>query len=199
VSTASQVALWVIVIVQSVLILGLMREVGLLQLRVGPQHAMVTSDQGLGPGTTAPDLVLEDVFTGDEVHLGSPQAHARVLAFIDPKCGICHGILGPLEILARSEKDRLDVVAVCNAAPEDCRAFLRPVTPHVFALADFSASARQHFRVTGSSFAIVVDRDGVVGDGGVVNNLQHLESLLDTLTPDGELLLADGPPSQLVS
>jgi methylamine dehydrogenase accessory protein MauD len=188
-SSVSQILLWMVVIVQSILILGLLREVGLIQLRVGTQRAMGTRDQGLAPGSVAPDVRLEDALTGEPIRHGTDRA--RMLVFLDPTCGVCHSMVGPVGILARAESDRLDVTAVCGAPAGDCREFLRDVRPYARIASDPDDEVKRLMRVSGSSFAIVVDRNNRIGESGIVNNLQHLESLLDSMTGDGNVLVAD--------
>ena len=54
---------------------------------------------------------------------------------------------------------------------------------------------KESFRITGSSFAQVFDRDAVAGPSGIVNNLAHLESLLTSFDSDGRLVVDRSTPA----
>jgi methylamine dehydrogenase accessory protein MauD len=183
--------------VQSILILGLMREVGLIQLRIGPMSAMSDSEQGVPVGATAPTLEGADTL-GRRVVIGAERARAQLLVFLSPSCGVCHSLVGPLGILGKSERDIVDVVAVCSATSDECAEFLKPVAKWIEILIDDDRAIKEAFNVTGSSFGLVVDRLGRAGQSGIVNNLQQLESLLSSVTPEGDVLVADYQDDALV-
>ena len=187
-SVVAEVALFVVVLVQGVLLVGLLREVGLIQVRIGPSFAM-SNEEGPPVGSTAPVVTL-NTEVGGEAIIGGMRSKAQLLAFISPGCGTCHALVGPLGLIGRSESDILDVVAVCAGQDEDCREFFRPVRDSVIVVNDRDASIRSEFNVQGSPFALVVDKNGVVGESGVVNNLQQIEFLLRSLERSGELLIA---------
>ena len=104
---------------------------------------------------------------------------------------MCHELVGPVEILAKAERRTLDVITVCTADPSDCAVFLKSLINHCEVAVDKAGSLKSALRVSGSSFGLVIDSEGRVGQSGVVNNLQHLESLLETLSiRDGVLQIA---------
>lgn len=181
-----EIVLAAVAFVQSILILGLMREVGLIQIRVGPAMAMATGDRGLVLGSETPTIDAIDV-DGHEFAFGREYGFAHLV--VSPACGVCHELVGPIGILAKAEKDVLDVIVVCEARAADCKAFLNSLATRCRIVPDPEGRIRQIFRVDGSSFAQVIDREGRAGQSGVVNNLQHLESLLGSLSNTGEVLI----------
>jgi methylamine dehydrogenase accessory protein MauD len=189
-SSASEIALWIAVLAEGLLILGLMREVGLIQLRVGPMTAMGTPDQGLPVGTEAPDL---DALGLDARPILAPRPNGkpRLFVFASPSCGVCHQMVEPIAILAKAERRFLDVVVVCSDNQANCREFLKTLEGECEIVLDDGGSVKKAFNVSGSSFGIVVDADGKIGQSGVVNNLQHLEYLLRSLSNTGRLLLPE--------
>jgi hypothetical protein len=119
VSAVAEIALFVVVAVQGILLVGLMREVGLIQVRIGPSFAM-SSDEGLAVGATAP-ILTPKTQAGVQAFIGGDQPKAQLLAFISPGCGTCHALVGPLGSIGRAEADLLDVLAVCAGVEEDCQ------------------------------------------------------------------------------
>lgn len=189
-SSASQIALWIVVLAEGLLILGLMREVGLIQLRVGPIAAMGTPDQGLPVGVEAPDLNALGP-DGRSILALHSNGKPRLFVFASPSCSVCHQMVEPIAILAKAERRFLDVVVVCSDSQANCREFLKALDGDCEIVIDDGGSVKKAFNVSGSSFAIVVDAEGKVGQSGVVNNLQHLEYLLRSLSNTGRLLLPE--------
>ncbi|MSO20802.1 MAG: hypothetical protein EXQ56_10145 [Acidobacteria bacterium] len=81
---ASNIALWIVVIVQTLLILSFFRYMGLLMDRVPPD--------GLPLGKPAPRREVVDI-EGVKHALGEPSPRHLVLIFTSPKCPWCENWL----------------------------------------------------------------------------------------------------------
>jgi methylamine dehydrogenase accessory protein MauD len=183
-------AQWVALVLLALLVVGLMREVGLMQLKIGPPGAMGDA-QGAPIGATVERLLVA-TFDETPVTLPLPDT-ANMLVFLAPSCGVCHQLVDPVRIVAKHERD-LAVTVVCGGDEGECRDFLGDMGKHVVVVPDDGSRIKESLGITSSSFAQVFDRDGVAGPSGVVNNLAHLESLLKSFDPDGRLVLEGIPP-----
>jgi methylamine dehydrogenase accessory protein MauD len=159
----------------AVLLFGLARQVGILHERVAPMGAMA-SDQGLAVGEMSPQLSVTTL-VGDRLALGgaSPQGRSRLLLFVSPTCPVCKKLLPIARSFAHAE--RLDVVLVGDGDEAEQRSMIREFglegVPYVN-----SPQVGMTFHVGKLPYAILIDAAGVIRAKGLVNNREHLESLL---------------------
>ena len=159
----------------AVLLFGLARQVGILHERVAPMGAM-TSDAGPSVGEMAPSLSLATL-AGEHIGIGgaSPRGRSRLLLFVSPTCPVCKKLLP----IARSfaDAERLEVLLVGDGDAAEQQAMIRE-----FALERIpyinSPQVGMTFHVGKLPYAILLDADGVIRAKGLVNNREHLESLL---------------------
>jgi methylamine dehydrogenase accessory protein MauD len=159
----------------AVLLFGLARQVGILHERVAPMGAMA-SDQGLAVGEMSPQLSITTL-VGDRLALGgaSAQGRSRLLLFVSPTCPVCKKLLPIARSFAHAE--RLDVVLVGDGDEAEQRSMI-----HEFGLEGLayvnSPQVGMTFQVGKLPYAILIDAEGVIRAKGLVNNREHLESLL---------------------
>ena len=162
-------------LVLAVLLFGLARQVGVLHERVAPMGAM-SSDQGPAVGEMSPTLSVTTL-AGDRISIGgaSPGQRSRLLLFVAPTCPVCKKVLPIASSLAKAE--RLDVVLIGDGEEAEQRAMVRRFAlesiPYVI-----SPQVGMTFRVGKLPYAILIDVAGVIRAKGLVNNREHLESLL---------------------
>jgi methylamine dehydrogenase accessory protein MauD len=159
----------------AVLLFGLARQVGILHERVAPMGAMA-SDQGLAVGEMSPNLAVTTL-TGDRLVLGgaSPHGRSRLLLFVSPTCPVCKKLLPIARSFAHAE--RLDVLLIGDGDDAEQRSMIREFglegVPYVN-----SPQVGMTFHVGKLPYAILLDAAGVIRAKGLVNNREHLESLL---------------------
>jgi methylamine dehydrogenase accessory protein MauD len=104
------------------LVLGLAREIGRIQVRLGPLGARVM-DSGPEIGEKAPafDGLIDQYDRG--VTVAGIRPRPQLLMFTGPKCSTCKALLPGIKALAKSEKN-LDVVLVSDGTPEEHAEFL---------------------------------------------------------------------------
>src|SRR5215216_8174095 len=79
---ASIIALWVFMLFVAVLLVGALRQIGLINLRLGPeQGALLITNDGLDRGHLAPDFRAVDAKSDEFVHLHDLPGVRRVIAF----------------------------------------------------------------------------------------------------------------------
>jgi methylamine dehydrogenase accessory protein MauD len=159
----------------AVLLFGLARQVGILHERVAPMGAMA-SDQGLAVGEMSPPLPATTL-AGDRLVLGgaSPHGHSRLLLFVSPTCPVCKKLLPIARSFAHAE--RLDVLLIGDGDDAEQRSMIRE-----FGLESLPYINSPHvgmaFHVGKLPYAVLLDAAGVIRAKGLVNNREHLESLL---------------------
>lgn len=150
--TAAFVAQWILLVVLTVIVVALARQVGTLHLRLGPRGALEIDTEGPTLGEAPPPLPATTA-DGDRVMLGGPGVR-RVVLFASPTCGVCKEV----------------APAVPAAA----------ATMHYSAVVLHDTRAEREWEVPGTPFVVVLDERGVVAAKGTVNNLEQVEGLLDT-------------------
>lgn len=166
-------------IVEALVLVGILRQLGVIVLQLGPpRHGEV---EGPEAGTQV---------TIESLRPGSP----AVVLFLAPGCDICKPIAAALPAIRRSQRGlQLLPVAVGDDGPTT-RAYA--ATLGADARTDLGALYRE-WDVPGTPFAVGVGEDGQVKTSGIVNSLPQLETLIEvTLQPQpvpasAELLTLD--------
>ncbi len=171
---ASYIILWFLVIVLSVLVVALARQIGTLHLRLGPRGALEIDSEGPPLGDAPPATTWNDL-------AGTPRAIAgpgrwQVILFASPTCHLCDQIAPSLHVAARSRG--AEAVVVVDADEHESRlAFQeKDVAAPIVAAPELVGS----FQVPGTPFVVVLDDLGIVRAKGTTNNLEQLEGLIDT-------------------
>jgi methylamine dehydrogenase accessory protein MauD len=173
----SYFVLWAIMFLLVFALAVLARQIGVLHERIGPRGARMTSvGPEIGEVTavrTAPDLF------GREVELGGARAKPLLLTFMAATCPSCGEVAPALRALWKNERRRVDFAIISvNGSEEQNRQFVIQ-----FALEDIpyvlSPDLGMAFKVLSPPYGLLIDRSGVVKTKGLVNNREHLESLLN--------------------
>jgi methylamine dehydrogenase accessory protein MauD len=175
---ASYIILWVFVIFEAVVILALARQIGLLHTRLLPSGAR-TTNIGLEIGSPIPSINTKDI-EGNDFNLAKA-GKPRLLAFVSPTCHACSNLLPGLKTISKSESRKLDVILI--TANENHESNIDYINKNNLESFTYIASAEiaHACQVSGSPYVLVVDSEGKVASKGLVNNLEHLESLIEAL------------------
>ena len=93
---ASYVVLWLVVLALAFLLAGALRQLGLLQLRLGDDPGALITDTGLERGTLAPDFTAVDAESEELVTLSELSPVPRMIVFASPGCLSCRELIpGP--------------------------------------------------------------------------------------------------------
>jgi methylamine dehydrogenase accessory protein MauD len=173
----SYIVLWFFVLFEGVILIALARQIGLIHERLGPAGAR-TMNPGPSIGTLAPAFDTQD-FLGRQVTVGVEQGKRTLLLFISTGCSICETILPSLKATARTEKDNLEVILVAPKSDvshinEYIKANELSSIPLI--VSDELAEA---YKISMAPYGVIVNRSGEVRAKGLINNLAHLESLLN--------------------
>ena len=171
----SQILLWVAVIVLTVLVLALARQVGVLHERIAPAGALAMNAV-LKIGEKAPHMI-EQALDGRRVEIGNEKEVSTLVFFLSPDCPICKTLLPALKSALRAEKSWLEcVLASDGSLPEIHNDYIKKYDleawPYVV-----SENLGKKFGVSKLPYAALVDEKGVIRSLGMVNSREHLESL----------------------
>ncbi len=171
----SQVLLWLAVIVLTVLVLALARQVGVLHERIAPAGALAMNAV-LKVGEKAPHMI-EQSLDGRRVEIGNAKQVSTLVFFLSPDCPVCKTLLPALKSALRAEKSWLEcVLASDGSIPEIHKDFIKKYDleawPYVV-----SENLGKQFGVSKLPYAALVDEAGIVRSLGMVNSREHLESL----------------------
>ncbi|MDQ3963830.1 MAG: hypothetical protein M3277_07970 [Actinomycetota bacterium] len=171
---ASYIVLWLLVVVLSIVVVALARQIGTLHLRLGPRGALEVDTEGPPIGEAPAPSSWSDL-TGSPVEIAGP-GRWQVVLFASPSCHLCDQIAPSLHIAARSRS--ADAVVVVDADEHETRLAYssKDLAAPVIAAPELVRS----FEIPGTPFVVVLDDLGVVRAKGTANNLEQLEGLIDT-------------------
>ena len=171
----SQVVLWGVVILLSLTVLALARQIGVLHERVAPAGALING-AGPGVGEQAPRLEVHAI-AGNAITVGASLAKgkAMLMLFVSQTCPICKKLIPIALDFARSE--RLDVLFVGDAELSEQKKLISQfgIDEHCFVN---GSEIGMTFRVDKLPYAVLLDDEGVISAKGLVNSREHFESLI---------------------
>jgi methylamine dehydrogenase accessory protein MauD len=175
---ASYVVLWLLVLALAFLLAGALRQLGLLQLRLGDDPGALITDTGLERGTLAPDFTALQSETGELVTLSELPPVARMLVFASPGCLSCRELIPGLNEVRKTRRD-FDFLVICGGDTESCQAFGRMNRLEAPMVVDTNGQIEKDYLVTLTPFAYLLDHERNVVIRGIANDWRQLESLLE--------------------
>jgi methylamine dehydrogenase accessory protein MauD len=176
----SNAVLWLVVVVLTVVVVALVRQIGVLHERVAPAGALV-GGEGPRVGEPAPQLTLAD-WTDRPLTIGGVDAERKstLLVFVSPSCPVCKTVLGILDAVMRSEHGWLRLVLASDGPRAEHEAF---VNAHRLAEQRYVLSRELGFayQVGKLPYGVLIDADGVLRAKGLVNTREHIESLFEAM------------------
>lgn len=173
----SYLGLWAVVIFALLTIFVLVRQVGLLHRRMGPAVARM-ENEGPGIGEIIPEMRAFD-FEGREIAVGGHRSLQTLLVFLSATCPTCQELAPALRSISKSERNSLELVMV--TVDRDERVNRDFISRHK--LRDIplivSQSLALQLSVVSPPYGVLLDETGEVRAKGVVNHLEHIESLIN--------------------
>jgi methylamine dehydrogenase accessory protein MauD len=175
---ASYVVLWLVVLMLAFLLAGALRQLGLLQLRLGDDPGALITDTGLERGTLAPDFTAVQSETGELVTLSELTPKARMIVFASPGCLSCRELIPGLNEVRKTRRD-FDFLVICRGDIESCQGFGRMNRLEAPMVVDTTGQIEKDYLVTLTPFAYLLDHERNVVIRGIANDWRQLESLLE--------------------
>jgi methylamine dehydrogenase accessory protein MauD len=174
----SYAILWVLLLLLVLVVIALARQIGLLHKRLRPVGARMTNS---GPeiGQRISDPIRGLDLQGQLIAVHAKPFRQTLLVFVSPNCVSCSELAPALGSLWRSERVRLDLVIIAiSGEVEDNRKF---AVQYKLDRIPFliSKSAGHEFSITNTPYGVLIDQQNSVRAKGIVNNTDHLESLLN--------------------
>jgi methylamine dehydrogenase accessory protein MauD len=172
---ASQIALWVGLLVLGMVCMALARQIGVLHQRIAPVGAL-SLRQPLKLGDSTPEMALTGL-DGSIVQIGGVRGgRAQLLLFISPDCTICEALLPAVRSAQGAERHWLDIILASDGQFERHAEFVREKN-----LGKFPYVVSEHlgrsYGVAKLPYAVLIDEAGKLSSSGLVNTREHLESL----------------------
>lgn len=177
----SNIVLWILVVVLSLLVLALSRQLGILHERVAPAGALMpTSGPKVGELTEA--IAVKTI---DEQALSIGGANAAGLAsfilFISPTCPVCKSLVPTAKSLVKSESHRMQLLFASDGDElEQHRSYAKDLDLGSYSYVLSEALGRA-FEVSKLPFAVLIGADGTLKGKGLVNTREHMESLIESM------------------
>jgi methylamine dehydrogenase accessory protein MauD len=173
---ASYVGLWLLVMVMLLGFLALARQVGLLNRRVPPYGARA-ANPGPDIGDRAPLVETQDL-DGRPVVVGDGGGKRMLVVFLSGGCETCADLVPAIRSLARSERNSTATVVVSFDTEGATREFVARHKLDGIPVVVSGGKVGDAYEISGTPYAVLVDEQGVVRSKGMVNHLEHLESLV---------------------
>jgi len=131
-------------------------------------------------GAVAPRVTAADL-AGRSFDLGGERSRPLLLVFLSATCGTCAEVAPAVRTLWKSERERMDImiVSLYSAAEEAAGFVTRYKLDEIPCLV--SEGLDYEYRVYSPPYAVLIDEEGVIRSKGIVNHLEHLESLVNVL------------------
>jgi methylamine dehydrogenase accessory protein MauD len=172
---ASQIMLWIGLLVLAVVCIALARQVGVLHQRIAPAGAL-SLRQPLKLGELAPEMMLPGL-DGAQVKIGGERGgRSQLLLFLSPSCAICETLLPAVRSAQGAERRWLDIVLASDGERDPHEAFVRDkgLTKFPYVV---SEQLGRSYGVAKLPYAVLIDEAGKLSSTGLVNTREHLESL----------------------
>lgn len=165
----SYAALWILVIAQSLVLLGVVRLVYQIQ------HASVPEGQ-LERGQAAPQFSAV-ALAGTPISSADFAGHPAALLFVSPSCPSCRATLAELDAL-RYKADG-NVIVICRSDRNDCAELAEAYGLDVLTVADEDQRISRLFGVTSNPTAVIIDEQGRIQSYGRPLRGEELETLFE--------------------
>lgn len=171
----SNVISWLVIVILIMVVLALSRQIGVLHERIKPVGALSLGSV-IEAGQAAPEFSL-DSLSGGKIDIGKPQPKSQLLFFLSPNCPVCKSLIPILKAVSQQEASWLQLAFASDGVENDHVAYIKAQ-----ALGDYpyvlSTELGMAFQIGKLPYAVMIDPIGVISAHGLINNREHLDSLL---------------------
>lgn len=173
---STYVGLWVLVILQTLVLFGLLRQMLELKQRLSELRA----DGGtryLRLGSRAPDFSAVELRSGQRFRRTDLLGHKSILLFLSPACKTCDNLATEIHGIYHKADGRL--LAVCQGEQEECRRFIQSHGVNIPVLLDPDNTISDSFRIDGTPMAVLLDDEVRVRSYGYPQRGEDLEKIFE--------------------
>ncbi|AYA24646.1 methylamine dehydrogenase accessory protein MauD [Rhodococcus rhodochrous J3] len=161
------------------MLLALAREIGRVQVRLGPLGARMM-DTGPKIAQVGPSFRGLKDHLGREIGVGGHRDKAQLLLFTAPSCSTCKSLLPGVKAMAKAEKD-LEVVIISDGTPEEHQNFLAGSGIGAELSYVDARDVGIAYQVGTTPYGVILDEHGKIQAKGLCNHMAQVESLLNAL------------------
>ena len=172
----SNILLWLLLVACSFVLLGLIRQIGVLHARIAPAGALML-DKGVEVGQPAPQVTAVDL-TGEPINIGYAGKKSTLLFFMSPTCPICKTLLPAVKSIGKTAKN-LDVIYISDGDQKDHDKIISQAGLDKSGYI-VSPEVGMTFQIGKLPYAVLIDHNGTLQAKGLVNSREHLDSLFET-------------------
>jgi hypothetical protein len=184
----SYVVLWILVAGMALLLVGTLRQIGMLHLQLQQGQATLeatasTDGQSIpplesdGPPIGSPVPAWVD-YSSDHAAQEPPLQTKTLLMFLSPLCDTCQQVVEPLNALADDSSSGVRPIAVFRSDRPAYEAFLKLFPLHGESLRDSDRTLTMELGVHRSPFGLLYDEQRVLIRKGLVEGEEDLAALL---------------------
>jgi methylamine dehydrogenase accessory protein MauD len=182
---ASYVVLWVLVLALSLMVVGLLRQFGILHMQAsqGTSEPDLTlprvEDDGPEIGSPLPAAAVEAVRAVSAVAPVFPDRdHRTLFVFLSPTCESCQHAVEPLNALVTSNCSDVQPIVIMQADDHACRSFESVFPLAIPLLCDANRRLSRTFGVRRKPFGLLYDEYGRLERKGTLLDGEHCSALL---------------------
>ncbi|MEV0706340.1 methylamine utilization protein [Nocardia aurea] len=161
------------------MILGLAREIGRVQVRLGPLGARMM-DTGPKVEQIGPTFHGLSDHLGRAVSVGGHRERPQLLLFTAPGCSTCKSLLPGMKAMAKGEGD-IDIVVISDGTEQEHAAFLAGAGIGAELSYVDGRDVGIAYQVGTTPFGVILDEHGKVRAKGLCNHMAQVESLLNAM------------------
>jgi methylamine dehydrogenase accessory protein MauD len=169
----SYLVLWALVIVLSLVVIALARQIGALHGQHGSSAAPASDDEGPRLDHSAGAEELIDLH-GVPVTVGGP-GRQQLLLFLSPGCGVCEQVLPALPAIARNGQLAPYVITDVDSTEAELTFGAHPGGPRVIS----APGLLERYNIPATPYIVITDRAGIVRAKGTLTGLEQLEDLVE--------------------
>jgi methylamine dehydrogenase accessory protein MauD len=182
-------------VANSVLLVGIMRQVGVLHERIRPTGAGDHDGPEVGNRISRPQLIAVD----DSYDARLFEAPITILGFVSPGCGLCDELAAQTEAYRKHRSHELvELALVTEASLEEAARWRRE---HHVRVPFFRAEqVKRDLGITATPYVVALSPDPAGGEwvrvlaAGVVNTLEQLEDLVEAAETNLANIASDEEP-----
>lgn len=171
---STYVGLWVLVILQTLVLFGILRQMLEMKQRLSELRA----DGGtryLRIGSRAPDFSAVELRSGQRIRRSDLLGSKSILLFLSPACQTCDELATEVHGIYHKAEGRL--LAVCQGSPDACEHFLRKHGVNIPVLLDPEKHVSDAFRIDGTPMAVLLDDEVRVRSYGYPKKGEDIEKI----------------------
>jgi methylamine dehydrogenase accessory protein MauD len=200
---ASYLVLWGLVLIMGLLLIGILRQLGLMHRQLElvipqpPGDSAIPALEHDGPtiGSILASLEVETINGFGTLNPATPHEHGRVLlVFMSPMCETCQYIVEPLNALEAEAGRAVKPIVIMRADEQACRAFLSVFPLRMPVVCDRDRTITMGLDVHRTPFGLLYDEHSTLIRKGLLEGHEDLLALLGDGSAPGRTQANVFPP-----